>query len=113
MNYREAVQYIADSVCAQIEDGHAPHRQYNAQCADGSHMPSVRVYFCDIPYRVCDTIPGGAVRVAIDLDATRARWPVHEARVFFERHDYDAGEAADDIAAAVLDQIGSTADVIR
>lgn len=112
-DYTRAVRYIADSVCAQIEDGHAPHRQYNAQSADGAYRPSVRVYFADIPYRAHPTIPGGCVRVALDMDATRARWPIHEARVFFEPHDYDAGEAAADIAAAVLDQIGSAAEVIR
>lgn len=110
--YTRAVAYVADSVLAQIEDGHAPHRQYNAQSADGAYRPSVRVYFADIPHRVHPTIPGGCVRVALDLDPTRARWPVHEARVFFEPHDYDAGEAAADIAAAVLDQIGSTAEVV-
>lgn len=109
MTYAEAIQYVADSVCAQIEDGHAPHRQYNAQSADGAYRPSVRVYFADIPYRIFPTIPGGAVRVAIDLDPTRGRWPVHEARAFFEPHAYDAGSAAADIAAAVLDQIADTA----
>lgn len=111
--YTRAVEYIAESVIQQIEDGHAPHRQYNAQCADGEHRPSVRVYFADIPYSVHPTIPGGCVRVAIDLDPIRARWPVHEARVFFEPHDYDAGEAAADIAAAVLELIDGTADYAR
>jgi hypothetical protein len=35
---------------------------------------------------------------------------VHEARVYFEPHDYDAGQAAADIAAAVLDMIDNTAE---
>jgi hypothetical protein len=108
--YAAAVRYAADSVLAQIEDGHAPHRQYNSQSADGQYRPSVRVYFCDLPYRAYPTIPAGAVRVAVDLDPTRGRWPVHEARVYFEPHDYDAGQAAADIAAAVLDMIDNTAE---
>jgi len=112
-DYAAAVRYAADSVLAQIEDGHAPHRQYNAHSADGQHRPSVRVFFADLPYRVHPTIPAGAVRVAVDLDPTRGRWPVHEARVFFEPHDYDAGEAAADIAAAVLDMIDNTAAYAR
>lgn len=111
--YTRAVEYIAESVIQQIEDGHAPHRQYNAQCADGEHRPSVRVYFADIPYlgHLTGTVPGGAVRVAVDLAPYRR--PAHEARVFFEPHDYDAGEAAADIAAAVLELIDGTADYAR
>jgi hypothetical protein len=113
--YSRAVAYVADSVLAQIEDGSAPHRDYNAQCADGAYRPSVRIYFADIPYmgQLCKTMPRGVVRVAIDLDETHRRWPTHEVRVSFDPHDFDAGEAAADIARIVLDQLPATAEIVR
>ena len=115
MTYAEAVQYVADSVVQQIEDGHAPRRDYNSQSADGAYRPSVRVCFADIPYlgHKFPKIPRGVVRVAIDLDETRRRWPVHEVRVCFDPHDFDAGQAGDDIAGEVLDMIDGTADYAR
>ena len=108
--YTRAVQYIADSVLAQIEDGSAPSREH---CA--GDRPTVRIYFADIPYlgQLCDTMPRGVVRVAVDLDPIRDSWPTHEVRVCFDAHDFDAGEAAADIAAAILRDIASTAEVVR
>jgi hypothetical protein len=108
--YSRAVEYVADSVLAQIEDGTAPSRQHDCE-----GRPIVRVYFADIPYlgQLCDTMPRGVVRVAVDLDPVRDSWPTHEVRVCFDPHDFDAGEAAADITAAILRDIASTAEVVR
>jgi hypothetical protein len=108
--YSRAVQYVADSVLAQIEDGSAPHRQH-----DFENRPVVRIYFADIPYlgQLCDMLPRGVVRVAVDMAPTRDAWPADEVRVCFDPHDFDAGEAAADIAAAILEQLPETAAAIR
>lgn len=110
--YSTAVGRIAADVITQIIDGHAPSRTYTTWCADGIYRDSVKVYFADLPQGWHPTIPGGAVRVALDMHPIRARHPAHEARVFFEPHAYDAGEAAADIAAAVLDLIGSAVELV-
>ena len=109
-HYAEAVQNTADSVLAQIEANMAPSREH---CF--GNTPSVRVYFADIPYmgEWHNWIPRGVVRVAVDLDPSRDSWPVHEVRVCFDPHNYDAGEAAADITAAILKDLPSTAEVVR
>ena len=108
--YAEVIQHTADSVLAQIEAGTAPSREH---CF--GNTPTVRVYFADIPYMGDwhNWVPRGVVRVAIDLDPVRDSWPTHEVRVCFDPHDFDAGEAAADIAAAILRDIASTAEVVR
>ena len=109
-SYAKAIQHTADSVLAQIEAGTAPSREH---CFGST--PTVRVYFADIPYmgEWHNWVPRGVVRVAVDLDPIRDSWPVHEVRVCFDPHDFDAGEAGPDIAAAVLEHLAETAAIVR
>ena len=107
----DIVPEMADDVIRQMVDGTAPHRTYNAQAADGSHRPQVRIFFADLPRLYRTSIPEGVARVALDLDPVRARRPAHEVQVYFERPAADGVAAA--IAAAVLDQIDNTADYAR
>ncbi len=109
--YAAAVRAIADDIVRQIEDGHAPHRQYNYQAASGDHLPSVRVYFADIAAEPAHGIPAGVVRVAIDLAPYRR--PAHEVRVFPDPTTGRRAGVAADIAAAVLDMIDNTAEYAR
>lgn len=107
----DIVPEIAADVITAMIDGDAPHRDYSAQCADGSYRPQTRIYFAELPRLYHPSIPAGAVRVAMDLDPVRARRPAHEVRVYFEHQAADGLAAA--IAAAVLDQIDNTADYAR
>ena len=111
-NYTRAVRMIADDIVRQIEDDHAPSRTYSRMTAGGDVVDTVRVFFADLPHNWHPAIPAGAARVALDLDPCSRR-PAHECRVMFDAHDYDAGEAAADIAAAVLELIDNTAAYAR
>jgi hypothetical protein len=109
--YTTAVHEIADDIIRQMDDGHAPHRRSPTLAAGGYYFESVRVFYADI--HGTDMIPNGVARVALDVSPTNARRPAHEVRVSFDAHDYDAGEAAADIAAAVLDMIDPMAAYAR
>jgi hypothetical protein len=104
-DYSRAVLAIANDIVRQMDDGHAATRTYTSWCADGVHRDSARIFYADLPHRWHNAIPSGVARVALDLDPTHAGRPDNECRIAFDAHGYDAGEAAADIARAVLDLV--------
>ena len=104
-DYSRAVLAIANDIIRQMDDGHAAARTYTTWCADGIYRDSARIFYADLPHRWHYAIPSGVARVALDLDPTHASRPDNECRVTFDAHGYDAGEAAADIARAVLDLV--------
>jgi hypothetical protein len=104
---------IADDIIRQLEDGHAPCRRCPTLAAGGYYFESCRVYFADTLPMPDHGIPAGVARIAIDTRPYRGRYPAHEVRVFLESPGDGSTEAADAIAAAVLDLLDPTADYTR
>ncbi len=107
--YAAAVATIADDIVRQLEDG-APYVRHASLAAGGHYFEAVRVYYVDLPARCHPDIPAGVARIALDVSPSNRRRPAHEVRVCFDSPAAIAIHAADDIAHAVLDQIGSAAD---
>ncbi len=110
--YTDAIAEIAADIVRQMIDQHAASRAHANLTAGGAWFHELQIFYCDFPARPDAGIPAGIVRVAMDA-APRGRQPANEARVFLEpqsgpRRALDAAVAANDIAAAVLDELGAT-----
>lgn len=116
--YAAAVAAIADDVIRQLEDGDAPRRRVITQAAGGHYFEPVRIFYADLIGDQAHGIPRGVARVALDVERTNGRRYAHEVRIYFDRPAGPCGHVgtaqdADEIAAAVLDRLDSTADYAR
>lgn len=92
------VAIAADEIIRQLDDGDAATRRGIVLTAGGTYRESVRVHYADLP--AIDDMPGGVVRLAVDVDPTRGGRPAHECRVLFDRGGHE--EYGQAVAAAVL-----------
>lgn len=111
--YADAVAAIADDIIRQIEDGTAPVRRCSTLAAGGHYFEAVRVYYADVTGDHDHGIAGGVARIALDVLPAAGRRPAHEVAVYLQAPGDGTTYTADDIAAAVLDQLDPTADYAR
>lgn len=109
--YADAVRDIAEDIVRQLEDGYAPRRRNTCVSAGGYTIEPTRTFYADVIGG--QTLPRGVARITLDTSPINARRPAHEVSVYLDQDGTDHGEAAADIAAAVLDMIDSTADYAR
>jgi hypothetical protein len=108
--YTDGIAEIAADIVRQMIDQHAASRAHRNLTAGGAWFHELQIFYCDFPARPDAGIPAGIVRVAMDA-APRSRRPANEASVFLQMDDR-SGDAArwavDDLAAAVLEELGAT-----
>jgi hypothetical protein len=110
-DYFSAVAAVAEDIVRQIEDGTAPARRCPVLTAGGYYVEEVRIFYADIIGGGPFQMPAGVARVALDVG--RPRRPSHEVRVCLDPPGDGTTYDADQIAAAVLARLDSTADYAR